>query len=222
VSKKTLGVPYAGFDNFISMSCGNPRNLLIILGRVYEIAAFRELDFINGPPVSISLQTTAAVEAARFIFERDSNYGASSDIARRAIERLASLLRTARFALKIPEVSPLAVSFSNADLTENSRVSLGLALNYSFLFEVDEGRPDRNSDRVNRKIQLNPMLSPRWELPIGRRGDISLGSDLVNAVFDDEKSAAFDVLLRSLSNKWNNPFSTSSALTRQADLFSHD
>ncbi|MBF8162218.1 hypothetical protein IVE04_13730 [Pseudomonas mendocina] len=221
-SKKTLGVPYAGFDNFISMSCGNPRNLLIILGRVYEIAAFRELDFINGPPVSISLQTTAAVEAARFIFERDSNYGASSDIARRAIERLASLLRTARFALKIPEVSPLAVSFSNADLTENSRVSLGLALNYSFLFEVDEGRPDRNSDRVNRKIQLNPMLSPRWELPIGRRGDISLGSDLVNAVFDDEKSAAFDVLLRSLSNKWNNPFSTSSALTRQADLFSHD
>lgn len=221
-SKKLLGVPYAGFDTFISMSCGNPRNLLIVLGRVYELTAFREIDFINGPPISIALQTTAAVEAARFMFDRDSNYGTSSDTARRAVERLASLLRTARFALKIPEVSPLAVSFSNADLTEGSRTSLDLALNYSFLFEVDEGRPDRNSARVNRKIQLNPMLSPRWELPIGRRGDISLGSDLVNAIFDGEKSATFELLLRGLAIKWNNPFSSTPALTRQTDLFADD
>ncbi|MFG8569946.1 hypothetical protein ACEPUG_09960 [Pseudomonas aeruginosa] len=221
-SKKAVGVPYAGFDNFISMACGNPRNLLIVLGRIYELAAFREIDFINGPPISVALQTTAAAEAARFMFERDTNYGASSDVARSAVERLAHLLRTARFALKIPEVSPLAVSFSNADLTDDSRAAIDMALKYSFLFEIDEGRPDRNSDRVNRKIQLNPMLSPRWELPIGRRGDLSLGVDMVNAIFDLRQSAAFETLLRSMANKWNNPFSPSIVLVKQTDLFSDD
>lgn len=218
-SKKPLGVPYAGFETFIKMACGNPRNLLIVLGRAYEIAAFRELDFINGPPLSIALQTTAAAEAARFMFERDTNHGAASDIARKAIERLASLLRTARFSLKIPEVSPLAVSFSNSDLSSNAKATLDLALKYSFLFEVDEGRPDRNSDRVNRKIQLNPMLSPRWELPIGRRGDISLSSDLLNSIFDHELSTSFEALLRNLSNKWNNPFSLELISNSQSDLF---
>jgi len=221
-SKKSMGVPYAGFENFIAMACGNPRNLLISLGRVYEIAAFRELDFINGPPISVALQTTAAAEAARFMFDRDTNYGAASDIARKSIERLATLLRTARFALKIPEVSPLAVSFANSDLNPNSMKTLDLALKYSFLFEVDEGRPDRNSDRVNRKVQLNPMLSPRWQLPIGRRGDISLSSDLLNSIFDPEKNSEFELLLRGLSNKWNNPFTSSHTLIKQPDLFSHD
>lgn len=221
-SKKSFGVPYAGFETFILMACGNPRNLLISLGRVYEIAAFRELDFLNGPPISVSLQTTAAAEAARFMFERDTNYGAASDLARKAIERLATLLRTARFAIKIPEVSPLAVSFSDSDLTLESRATLDLALKYSFLFEIDEGRPDRNSERLNRKVQLNPMLSPRWQLPIGRRGDISLGRDLLNSIFDVKSKFEFDVLLRGLSNKWNSPFIYSHSLTSQPDLFSHD
>lgn len=219
-SKRASGVPYAGFDTFISMACGNPRNLLIVLGRVYELAAFRELDFINGPPVSVGLQTTAAAEAARFMFERDTNYGTASDAARMATERLASLLRTARFALKIPEVSPLAVSFSDADLTLDARTTLDLALKYSFMFEIDEGRPDRNSERVNRKIQLNPMLSPRWQLPIGRRGDISLSSELLNSIFGVAHSTEFDVLLRVLANKWNNPFSASNSWSGQTDLFS--
>ncbi|MCC6076491.1 hypothetical protein ACFPTX_02050 [Pseudomonas sp. GCM10022188] len=219
-SKKSLGVPYAGFDTFIGMACGNPRNLLISLGRIYEISAFKELDFVSGPPADIALQTTAAAEAARFMFERDTNYGAPSDVARRAIERLASLLRTARFAVKIPEVSPLTVSFSDEDLNSESRKALDLALKYSFLFEVDEGRPDRNSDRVNRKVQLNPMLSPRWQLPIARRGDISLSSELVNSIFDGEKVAEFEVLLRGLANKWNNPFFQSNFSSQQKDLFS--
>ena len=52
-SHKGVGVPYAGFETFIRMSSGNPRNLLIILGRAYEIAAFKEIDFINGPKLSI-------------------------------------------------------------------------------------------------------------------------------------------------------------------------
>lgn len=216
---KLGGVPYAGFENFVKMSSGNPRNLLVILGRAFEIASFRELDFINGSPLSIRLQTEAALEAARFMYERDTNYGGLSDLARMAAGRLAEVLRTARYALKIPEVSPLAVSFADTDLLPQSRRALDAALNYSFLFEIREGRPDRNSDRLMRKVQLNPLLAPRWGLPISRRGDLPLGSDILNAVFDSDLKREFDVLLKALYRRWNQPFSSNPPDESQGKLF---
>lgn len=218
-SKKMDHVPYAGFDTFVNMSSGNPRNLLIVLGRAYEIASFRELDFINGNPLSIELQTEAAVEAARFMFDRDTNYGGQSDRARVAVERLATVLRTARYSLNIPEVSPIAVSFADDELSPAAREVIGGTLNYSFVFEVYDGRPDRNSHKLMRKIHLNPLLSPKWELSIGRRGDLSLNSELVNAIFDPSRQNEFDVLLNGLNSKWNNILSLTPVDDMQSHLF---
>jgi hypothetical protein len=217
-SKKAEGVPYAGFDSFVKMSCGNPRNLLIILGRAYEIASFKEVDFTNGPKLSLAMQTEAAIEAARFMYESDTNYGSQSEIAREAVTRLALVLRTARYSLNIPEVSPLAVSFYDGDLTSSARQTLNSALNYSFVFEIYDGRPDRNSERLNRKIQLNPLLSPRWGLPISRRGDIGLNRELLNAIFDSTHTKEFDYSLKVLSSKWNNPFSSNQEAHLQEPL----
>lgn len=214
-SKNLSGVPYAGFDTFVKMSSGNPRNLLIILGKAYEIAAFKEVDFVNGPALSIQIQTLAAEEAARYFFESDTNYGSQAEQARVAIERLASILRTARYALNIPEKSPLAVSFFEGDLSENSKNTLNSALNYSLVFEMSDGRPDRNSQRLNKKIQLNPLLSPRWGLPISVGGDIPLNRDLVNAVFDLQDKKAFGLLLKALEVRWNNPFKNITTDTKQ-------
>ncbi|WP_281659875.1 ORC-CDC6 family AAA ATPase [Microvirgula aerodenitrificans] len=218
-SNKLENVPYAGFDTFVQMSSGNPRNLLIILSRAYEIASFKEVDFINDGPLPVSFQTMAVAEAARFMFDRDTNYGGLADQAKVAVERLATLLRTARYSLNIPEVSPLAVSFSDEWLSQSARSVLASALNYSLLFEGKKGRPDRNSHRLNRMVQLNPLLSPRWGLPIGKRGDLSLSAELTMAIFDPEYSKEFDVLLKSLRHKWNNPFSASTSDMEQASLF---
>lgn len=218
-SKKEIGVPYAGFDTFVKMSSGNPRNLLIILGRAYEIASFKEIDFINGPKLSTAMQTEAALEAARFMYERDTNYGSQSEMARESVARLAEVLRAARYALNIPEVSPLAVSFSDADLSPEARRSMDSALNYSFVYEIHDGRPDRNSQRLNRKIQLNPLLSPRWGLPIAVRGDIGLSRELVNAIFDSQRKDNFDLLLRGLNARWNNPFKHVLLKELQNELF---
>ena len=218
-SKNELGVPYAGFDTFVKMSSGNPRNLLVILGKAYEIAAFKEIDFINGPKLSVAIQTEAALEAARFMYEMDTNYGSRSEQARDVATRLAELLRAARYALNIPEVSPLAVSFSDADLSIEAKKTLDSALNYSFVYEISDGRPDRNNQRLNRKIQLNPMLSPRWGLPIAVRGDIGLSKELVNSIFDSQRQDDFNLLLKRLSARWNSPFKHLSAETVQDELF---
>jgi len=218
-AKQDAKVPYAGWDTFVDMSSGNPRNLLVLLGEAYSIAAFRELTFAPETPLPIDLQTAAAEEAAKFMFEQDANYGNNSDLAKIAVARLGNLLRTARYSLNIPEVSPLAVSFSNESLTPRASDILKFALNYSLVFEVSDGRADRNSDQLMRKIHLNPMLSPKWGLGTGRRGDISLNEELVNSIFDPSRKSEFESYLKALNLRWNDPFSTSSSETTQAKLF---
>lgn len=213
---------YSSFDTFIQMSSNNPRNLLSILSSAYDLALFNNHDFINNSPLSIDEQNHAVFENAKFIFEQDSNYGSKSEIAKKAIVRLSTILRTARFSLNIPEVSPLLVSFNDEDLTDNSRQAIQSTLNYSFCFELKSGRPDRNSNRINRKIYLNPVLSPIWDLPVSRRGDLSLSPELVNSIFDQDKSEEFKALLSRLKRKWNQPFTRNKLLLSQQDLFNND
>jgi hypothetical protein len=202
-SRRTLGVPYAGFDNFVKMSSGNPRNLLVILSKTFETAQFRGEDFLSGSPLSIQTQTEAARQAAKFAFESDSNYGSASESASAAVRRLAELLRAARFCLKIPEVSPLTISFSEADLLPEAIQTINNALNYSLIYEASSGRPDRSTKAINRKIQLNPMLAPRWGLPLARRGDLDLNANAVNAIFSNSSSSQFERMLRSLISRWD-------------------
>ena len=211
-------LPYAGFELFVGMSCGNPRSLIIILRQVFEIASFKGHSFLGGPPIPLQIQTTAAQEAAQFMYENDCNYGVSSDKARIAVDRLATVLRTARYSLKIPEVTPLAVSFDEDSLTVGAKECLTSALSYSLVFRA-EGRKDRNSHRLITKVQLNPMLSPRWGLPTGLRGDISLNADLANAIFDVEAKQKFLTLLKVLQNRWNNPFNSTTVELMQQKLF---
>ena len=95
---------------------------------------------------------------------------------------------------------------AKVELKDDAKVTLDSALNYSLLFEVPSGRPDRNSQKVLKKAQLNPLLSPRWGLSIGRRGDLSLGKELCGAIFGPGRTSEFDVLLKALDSRWNNPF----------------
>jgi hypothetical protein len=162
--RKDALIPYAGFHSLVEMSSHNPRNLLVLLAKAYEIANFKEVNLRSGGKLPVDIQSEAAVEAARFAFESDANYGQRSDAARESTARLAEVLRTARYALNIPEVSPLAASFNNDDLTTAGRQVLESAINYSLVQEIHDGRIDRNNQRIRRKIQLNPMLSPRCRL----------------------------------------------------------
>ena len=223
-SNRELKVPYAGFDSFVRMSCGNPRNLLIILGMAYSISSFKNIDFISNPKLSklsIQIQTQAALESANFIFDIDTNSGKETESARIVTRRIATVLRTARYSLNIPEVSPLTFSFEDDDLTNDSRESLKLALNYSFLFEIKDGRPDRNSHKLHRKIQLNPLLSPRWGLPIVKGGDLKMNRELLNSIFELQQFDEFEVCLKKLTIKWRNPFKTKKSVieSHQDKLF---
>lgn len=189
--KQPMKATYAGLSAFIQMSAGVPRNYLVILKSVYKWASFNGERPFKDKPISMATQREAVLESSTFFFEEDARPGMNVPIIRGAIGRLAEFLREVRFSSKPVECSPLAFSLNEDTLTDDARECLRLSENWSFIFCISRGRPNKNSMRIDEKYQLNPMLSPRWDLPIGRRGDVPLSSDLANSIFDNNASDRF-------------------------------
>ena len=69
---------------------------------------------------------------------------------------------------------------------------IDLAQQWSLLLRIGSGQRDKNT----RRYQINSMLCPMWDLPIARRGAISLTPEEVDAVFDPNHTSRFDAVLR--------------------------
>lgn len=183
---------YAGFDSFVRMSACVPRNLLVILQNVYKWASFNgDRPFIDGP-IPISTQSEAVIQSAGFFFDEDARPGADVPNVQLAVKRLAEYLREVRFSSKPVEVSPLAFSLDISGLSEVAKYNLKRAENWSYIFRHPKGRPNANSQRVDDKFQLNPMLSPRWDLPVSVRGDVRLTSAVAEAIFGESSAQDFE------------------------------
>nr|VFJ66072.1 MAG: hypothetical protein BECKDK2373B_GA0170837_11603 [Candidatus Kentron sp. DK] len=187
---------YLGFSKFVEMSAGLPRNLLVVLKYVWQWAAFYGEEPLRTDSVSKDAQISGVREASEW-FHRDSKaQGSNAERARRGVDRLAEVFREIRFADKPTECSLCTFS---ADLTVVKpivRESIETACAWSSLIEIDSGQRDRNSFRVDRKFQLNPMLAPRWGLPTARRGAIPLKPEEVEALFGDVEKEAYEAAFR--------------------------
>jgi hypothetical protein len=187
---------YAGFDSFVRMSAGVPRNLLVILRNIYKWSSFNGETPFRGSPIPISTQSEAIKQSAGFFFEEDARPGADVPDTQLAVERLAEFLREVRFSSKPVEVSPLAFSVDNATLSEQSRRTLKLAENWSYIFKIPRGRPNANSQHLDDKFQLNPMLASKWDLPISVRGDVRINETLADAIFGNVDNEKFKLELQ--------------------------
>ena len=77
-----------------------------------------------------------------------------------------------------------------------ARQALAVCEQRSFIVKVSGGRKEKNSKELQMRYQLHPLLCPRWQLPIGRRGSIELGSGLADAVFAPKNDEEFEGWLR--------------------------
>ena len=197
---------YAGISEFITMSDGLPRNLLVILKNIYQWAAFNGEEPFRSGKISLDAQRQGVLESSDWFFYDAKPMGIDGDDVLAAIQRLGDMFRFLRFSAK-PVESSLA-SFS-ADLTSCStraRDLVDLAEKWSLLVEVERGQKERNTGLGERKFHLNRILSPRWNLPTGRRGAIRLNSEELNAIFDPDMSADFNRILRRRLDRMNPPF----------------
>lgn len=182
---------YLGLKTFIIMSGGLPRVLLTIMRSIFEWAIYNGEDPMQQDGISIDSQYRGVMEATEWFFSSMRKSGREGAAIQVATERLAQIFRESRFSDLPIECSLNTFSISLHQLSEEARYVLDLCEQRSFINEVSGGQKHRNSKEVQLKYQLHPMLCPRWQLPIGRRGAMVLSSELGNAVFEPGKQDVF-------------------------------
>ena len=196
---------YLGFDTFVDMSDGLPRNLLVLLKNIFGWAKFLGED-PGITPVSMTAQWHGVLEASEWFWQDAKPAHDIGDHVQESIARLGDLFRAHRFSDKPVESSLASFSVDLSSCTPETRETIELATQWSMLNEVVRGQRDRNSGRVLSKFHLSKMLSPRWDLPIGRRGAITLSTIEANAIFDRQHAAAFEAVLDERVSRFNAPF----------------
>lgn len=178
-------VVYAGLDTLIHLSQGVPRNLLGLLKQIYRRSHFAgEHPFQEGGKISISSQIEGIRDAAAWFWD-DAQPDKHGSEVRAAIESLAKLFRGVRYSLKPAECDLATFSVNQEIGTDVAREVLSHAENWSYLIRVRDGGVSRNdSNSIDEKFQLSPMLVARWEVSEHRRGSIELQEELFNALFD--------------------------------------
>jgi hypothetical protein len=201
---------YLGFETFVEMSEGLPRNLLVILKSIVNWATFNgEQPFVGGR-ISIDSQREGAREAAEWFFDDARMPGSDGSTIRAGVSRLATLFREIRFSDKPSEKSICTFSADVSRSSPEAQRIMGLAEKWSLLISVTGGQRDRNTKRVDDKFFINSMLSPKWDLPVARGGALELDSAQINAIFDPGHSSGFESMVREKVSRMSAPFFGSS------------
>lgn len=188
---------YLGMSDFIDMSAGLPRNLLTILKHIYHWSVFNdESPFVGGNKISVFSQREGVLEASDWFFRDARIVESKGTVIQDSISRLATLFRDIRFSDKPAECSLSTFSVDLTSVSEKAREVIKAAEDRSLLINIPKGQRDRNTKRVDSKFQLNPMLAPRWDLPVHRRGAIALSTVEVNAIFDPEYKESLKKLVQ--------------------------
>ena len=196
---------YLGLSTFIEISSGLPRNLLIILKHIFAWATFNGERPFQGDPISVRSQQAGVSEASEWFYQDAKMIGRDGQLVMDGINRLGTLFRGIRFSEKPSECSCSSFSIDVSKCSEIARRILDLAEKWSLLISVG-GQADRNTDRIDRKYQLNPMLAPRWDLAIYRRGVLALTPEELNAAFDPHHADEFDKLAEARVARMRAPF----------------
>lgn len=136
-----------------------------------------------------------------------------------SISRLGELFREIRYSDKPSECELSTFSFDSSRASDESLRVIDLATKYSLLVETGE-QSDRNSERIDRKLQLSRMIAPRWELGINSRGAIVLSGKEINAIFSSNAEADFEKIKKERIERMTAPcFGVAETTSSQPSLF---
>ena len=199
---------YLGLGAFVEMSSGLPRHLLIVLKFVHRWALFLGEQPFAVRPVSVAAQYEGVAQAANWFFDDARTTGSDVEMTQSSVERLANFMRRLRYSDKPVESSLTTFSFDEAAAEPLAVQRIRNAHSMSLLLRVSSGAKDRNSDAVVEKYQLNPMLCPRYDLPLARRGTIPLSPSEIAAIFGAD-TAKFESVVAARLSRMNAPFERS-------------
>ena len=204
---------YLGLSQFVAMSGGLPRALLTILRTIFDWSAYNGEDPLRTGRISIDAQYRGVGDASEWFFNNMRTAGRDGILIQSATDRLAQLFRTSRFADRPAECSLNSFSVAEHGMSDEAQRVLKLAESRSFLNRIHQGQKYKNSTQVQMKFQIHPMLCPRWQLPIGRRGALPLSVRLADSIFDFKKEEEFGVELAGFRRRLTFSAKTSTSVT---------
>lgn len=211
---------YEGLDEFIKLSWGNPRVLLLLLKKTIEKSEiFHENPLESGGRISLRAQHIGIKETSRWYFEDAELMGQTGSNINTALNNLAKYLRLFRFSDKPTETSVCAFNFGTEDIGQNVKDLIRLMELHSLLIRIDNDRKQRNSGKAEDTFQLNRILAPNWNLPIARRGIADFNRNVAEAIFNPDCFIKFDTEYTSLKNRMNAPFGKKDDQGTQTTIF---
>jgi hypothetical protein len=196
---------YLGLQTFIDMSSGLPRHLLIVLKFIHRWSLFQGETPFEDAPISMSAQREGVLQASSWFFEDARATGGDTDFVQGSVERLARFFHAMRFSDKPVESSLTTFSFKETAISDLAQNTIRHAHDTSLLIRVITGAKDRNDEGVVAKYQLNPMICPRFDLPLSRRGTTPLNIDEVETIFGNSTDD-FDKIIEERLVQMNAPF----------------
>ena len=197
---------YAGIKEFIAMSDGLPRNLLVILKNIYRWAMFQGEQPFRGGKISLGSQQKGVLEAADWFLADAKPLGEDGEAVQDGIHRLGEFFRRLRFSDKPVESSLASFSANLTACSQRAREVIKISEERALLIPVRRGQKQRATRLVEAKFHLNRLLSPRWDLPTARRGAVALNSTEVNAIFDPYHADKFSEIVNRRLKGMNAPF----------------
>lgn len=203
-----IDIPYYGFEKLVQLSCGTPRTMLNLLKYAFNNDYFNtgNIPFMNNHPLSISSQQVGIDSTINWFFEENRIPSYKGVKPTDAAIRLGNYLRELRFSDVPPQCSIGIFSVNLEDLSNNTREIFNQLVNHSYIIEVKSRREKNNNNKV-KVFQLNHMLLPKWELPLGKRGLIELNKELAEAIFSFENIEGANRIIAKKIKEYNAPFS---------------
>ena len=197
---------YCGFNTIMSMTYDNPRNFISILKYTYNNASFfEEAIFSYDSKLSSKVQDISIREASSWFWDNailDVNSTVIGGIA-----RLCEYFREAQFSDKPVEKTLISFAYYVPEAPDYINTYIDDALARSLLIEDKNGKKAKNDPgKILRKININPMLSPKWDLPVTVGGTAEINCQDLEAIFctsNDDWKTKRTLLTQSL----NIPFS---------------
>lgn len=210
-------IPYYGFDDFLRMSSGTPRNLLNILKHSYKWTYFNEAKeaFRNKTKINLDAQTKGIKDTIDWFFE-DNRIPAKKDGKLvDCIDRLGKFLRELKYSDIPPECSINIFGLNLESLSDEARRTFNFLENYSYIVQSEEDRRDKNSNNKYRTYNINGTIIPHWEISLSKRGIVILSTEEAESIFNLDQSDKFEELLRKRKKRYNAPFVQSSLSEKQ-------
>ena len=207
---------YTGFKNLVLISDCNPRVYLTLLKQIIDDSFFRgNQPFEPGNAVSLRSQYVGINVTAKWFLNDIEVYGQDKEDLDIAINNLLNYFYISRYCDKPTETSLCSFYFRKEAGQEKVNEMLRLAINESFLIEIENGRKDKTLTVPQSTYQINSLVATLYNLSTARRGVNSLRSKMLKAIFDRDHFHEFNSVLTSYRCSLNAPFKQSAVKIKE-------